>query len=217
MNRMRHMLAPALGAMLLGSGAAVADEHFDIVLEGFQEVPAVSTSGHGTFRMRSSAPFDYELRYDGLEGDVLMAHIHLGQAGVNGGIMVWLCDNPGGPAPDPALPLPPLCGADGAVGTLTGGHLAGPAAQGIDPPGPTEVAEALRALRAGVTYVNVHTTRFPGGEIRGQLVRGVDPVDALRDDLEDLQDAVEGHSHEYLTGRGRGHNKVRASSSGPRF
>jgi hypothetical protein len=32
-------------------------------------------------------------------------------------------------------------------------------------------ADLLAAIRAGTTYVNVHTTAFPGGEIRGQLAR----------------------------------------------
>jgi hypothetical protein len=32
-----------------------------------------------------------------------------------------------------------------------------------------EWEELLRAIRAGVTYVNVHTTGRPGGEIRSQI------------------------------------------------
>jgi hypothetical protein len=32
-----------------------------------------------------------------------------------------------------------------------------------------EFDELVRAIRAGVTYVNVHSETFPGGEIRGQL------------------------------------------------
>jgi hypothetical protein len=27
----------------------------------------------------------------------------------------------------------------------------------------------VRAIRAGVTYVNVHTNKHPGGEIRGNV------------------------------------------------
>lgn len=30
-------------------------------------------------------------------------------------------------------------------------------------------AEAVRAIRAGVTYANVHTMKFTGCEIRGQI------------------------------------------------
>ena len=32
-----------------------------------------------------------------------------------------------------------------------------------------EFDELLRAIRAGATYVNVHSTRWPGGEIRSQI------------------------------------------------
>ena len=31
------------------------------------------------------------------------------------------------------------------------------------------LAELIRAIRDGVTYANVHSTMFPGGEIRGQI------------------------------------------------
>jgi len=32
-----------------------------------------------------------------------------------------------------------------------------------------EFDELLKAIRAGATYVNVHSTRWPGGEIRSQI------------------------------------------------
>jgi CHRD domain len=46
----------------------------------------------------------------------------------------------------------------------------------IGPTGPGVTAgefdELIDAFAAGVTYVNVHTTKYPGGEIRAQLVNG---------------------------------------------
>lgn len=62
-------------------------------------------------------------------------------------------------------------------GSLTRFNLVGPAAQGIagGATGGTaaEFAEIITAIRAGLTYANVHTNKFPGGEIRGQIkVRG---------------------------------------------
>ena len=44
--------------------------------------------------------------------------------------------------------------------------MIGPAGQGVEA---GSFAELVRAIRAGYTYVNVHTTRWPGGEIRGQI------------------------------------------------
>jgi hypothetical protein len=55
----------------------------------------------------------------------------------------------------------------GAVsGVLTQANMIGPAGQGIEP---AEFAEIVAAIRAGVAYVNVHSSVFLGGEIRGQL------------------------------------------------
>jgi len=37
-------------------------------------------------------------------------------------------------------------------------------------------ADLLAAMLAGETYLNIHTTRFPGGEIRGTLMRVPEPA-----------------------------------------
>jgi hypothetical protein len=55
------------------------------------------------------------------------------------------------------------------TGTITAANIIGPAEQGI---APGEFAEAVAAIRAGVAYVNVHSTKLPNGEIRGQLGGG---------------------------------------------
>ncbi len=52
------------------------------------------------------------------------------------------------------------------TGTLTAANVVGPAGQGI---AAGEFAELIRAIRAGKTYANVHSTKFPGGEIRSQI------------------------------------------------
>ena len=44
--------------------------------------------------------------------------------------------------------------------------MVGPADQGIDP---MQFGELVRAIRAGVTYANVHSGTFPNRELRGQL------------------------------------------------
>jgi hypothetical protein len=162
----------AAGIAVLGAagiaGAAVAGQAPGDRggLTGWEEVPAVSTAGGGTFRARiaqDAEEITYELSYGGLAGDVQQAHIHLGQRYVNGGVSVFLCSNLGnGPEGTQACPTP-----EGTVtGTIVPANVIGPAAQGI---AAGEFAELVRAIRAGATYVNVHTTAHPGGEIRKQL------------------------------------------------
>lgn len=166
----------AIGLSLLAASAPAAAETVHARLRGFEEVPAVSSPGRGSFRARierDGSMMQYELEYSGLQGRVFMAHIHVGQHGVNGGIGVWLCGNPADVAPGTVIPPgTPACPVPGGEvsGTLTASSVVGPTGQLI---AAGEFAELLRAIQAGVTYVNVHTTAAsggaPGGEIRGQI------------------------------------------------
>lgn len=139
-------------------------------LTGYQEVPAVSTVASGDFKAKindDDTAIEYELNYSDLEGTVTQAHIHFGQPGVNGGIAVWLCgtaSNPG-PAGTPTCPPPPAT----VTRTVTAADVVGPNGQGI---APGEFEEFLRAVRAGSTYANVHSTKWTGGEVRSQLGPG---------------------------------------------
>ena len=102
-----------------------------------------------------------------MQGDVRQAHIHFGQKGVNGGVSVFLCQTTFNPDP---TGLAPTCLQSGEVtGLLLPANVVGPGGQGISP---GEFAELVAAIRHGVAYVNVHSTLFPGGEIRGQLDHG---------------------------------------------
>ena len=159
------------GALVVAGTAAVAGggKQLKGALDGYEEVPAVSTAAGGTFRAAVAPSGDglsYRLEYSGLEGDVTQAHIHFGQRGVNGAVSVFLCSNLGnGPAGTQPCPAPPAT----VEGTITADDVIGPAAQGI---APGELDELMRAIRAGVTYANVHSSKFPGGEIRSQLRAG---------------------------------------------
>jgi len=157
-------LLAVVTAAVAGGGGRDVREH----LKGYEEVPAVSTTGFGEFRAEvRDGEITYRLTYSGLEGDVLQAHIHLGQERVNGGISAFLCSNLPDPPPDtPACPGPR---AGTVTGTIEPSDVIGPTGQGI---APGEYAELLRAIRAGVTYANVHSSKHPSGEIRAQLERG---------------------------------------------
>jgi hypothetical protein len=156
----------AVASVVATTAVAGGGKELRTQLTGFQEVPAVSTDASGKFRAKlrtSSQEIQYELSYADLTGAVQQAHIHLGQRAVNGGVSVFLCSNlagaPAGTQPCPAAPAT-------ITGTITPANVVGPTDQGIDP---MEFDELVRAIRAGVTYANVHSETFPGGEIRGQL------------------------------------------------
>lgn len=136
-------------------------------LSGLEEDPlALSTTGSGTFRLtvdEEDLTLTYELSYADLEGAVTQAHIHLGGTAQSGGISTFLCSNLGnGPAGTQACPAAPAT----ITGTITAADVIGPAAQGVSA---GEMAELIDAIEADTTYVNVHTTKYPGGEIRSQL------------------------------------------------
>ena len=134
-------------------------------LTGYQEAPAVSTVATGSFEATLNADdtISYTFSYSDLEGAVTQAHIHFGQRDVAGGISVFLCSNLGnGPAGTQPCPPSPAT----ISGTITAADVVGPTGQGI---APTEFSELVRAVRAGMTYANVHSSKFPGGEARGQI------------------------------------------------
>lgn len=167
MTKSRFPLLLAILACLVAALPATAQTQFGTRLRAFDEVPALSTPGAGRFTAtfdEDSRELTYELEYRNLEGTVTQAHIHFGAPWTAGGIVLFLCSNLGnGPAGTPACPSDPAT-VTGTVGPadVTGGALN----QGI---APGEMFSVLRALRAGLGYVNVHSTTWPGGEIRGQL------------------------------------------------
>jgi hypothetical protein len=148
--------------VVLGQSSQGSNESHKADLTGYEEVPAVSSTGTGKLRLKvneDSQTIEYELSYENLEGTTTTAsHIHLGQKGVNGGVIAFFC---GGGGKDPCTP-----GSGTFTGTIVPADIIGPAAQGL---AAGEFAEVLRALRAGQIYVNVHTNKHPGGEIRGQV------------------------------------------------
>jgi hypothetical protein len=139
------------------------------------EVPAISSGARGRFKATvdpENQTISFELSYEGLEDVPQQAHIHVGQRRVNGGISVFLCGNP--PMVPPAtFPQPQPCPASPATitGVLTAANIVGPEAQGIAASQGTvnEFDELVDMLRQGLTYANVHSAKFPSGEIRGQV------------------------------------------------
>jgi hypothetical protein len=164
------LLLVGLLAIVVAATTAQSGDEFSANLLGYEEVPAISTTGGGSFRARvtgGGTTIDYRLSYSGLS-NVFAAHIHFGQMSVNGGVSAFLCG--GGDKPT----CPPSGGT--VTGTIDAADVIGPTGQGI---APGQIDELIAAMMSGVTYVNVHTSDgvdppntgpgdFPGGEIRGQ-------------------------------------------------
>jgi hypothetical protein len=157
-------------AVLALTEPVTAQESFGARLRGFEEVPSVSSAGQGFFFATlnpAGTSLDYTVVYFGLQGSVTQSHIHVGNPGVNGGIVLFFCTNL---APPAGVPLPPPCpatsGQNSVSGTLTAANVITQTAQGV---AAGEFSEVIRAIRSGFSYANVHTDQFPAGEIRGQV------------------------------------------------
>src|ERR671919_2907077 len=138
-------------AMLATVSAAYAgDLKFEAELSGAHEVPPVTTEGVGEAKFESDGmSVAFELKWDDLTTPAFAAHIHCGVTGMNGPVGVTL-----------------FSGAGGTEGEVTGSFTAPDAGNGC---GWDDLADVLGAMAAGGTYVNIHTTQRPGGEIRGQI------------------------------------------------
>jgi CHRD domain len=157
---------------------------FKARLRGLGEAPPVATQATGSFTATLSSDgstLNYTVTYKNLNAQVLFSHIHFGFTKEVGGVMVFLCGPAAGAAggPPAGFPNPPAC-PDTTSGTVTGtvtvANVVGPNGQGITPA--ADFAKVVQAMREGAAYVNVHSTRSPGGEIRG-------PVVVQRDDDDD--------------------------------
>jgi hypothetical protein len=167
-RRVKVAVASALVAGAAAAGTVAFADGGDSIREtltGYQEDPLViSTPGSGDLRA-SIGPkgISYQLTYAGTEAPVTQAHIHLGGRHQSGGISVFLCSNLGN-GPPGTQACPPAGGT--ISGTISADDVIGPVDQGI---AAREFGELVDAIRARVTYVNVHTEKYPAGEIRAQL------------------------------------------------
>jgi hypothetical protein len=124
-------------------------------LSGDQEVPARETqaTGQAIFQLsKDGTMLYYKLIVANLD-NVLVSHIHLGAAGANGSPVAFLYG--------------PLLIQGTSNGIIAEGHIT--AANLVGPLAGHPLSDLIENINLGLTYVNVHTTRYPGGEIRGQL------------------------------------------------
>jgi hypothetical protein len=177
---MKKLLSLVFLVPVFSIATAASDDivSFRARLRGLNEVPPVATQATGSFTATLSSDggmLSYTVTYSDLNAQVLFSHIHFGFPREATGIMVFLCGPNAGAAggPPAGFPNPPACpdATSGTVsGTVTAANVIGPNTQGITPA--ADFAKVVQALREGAAYVNVHTTRSPSGEIRGQVKGG---------------------------------------------
>jgi hypothetical protein len=136
---------------------------FAAVLIGHNEVPAIHTNGMGklTLTVNNDNSLSFELTYANLSSPAQVAHVHFGQPNVNGGVSFFFC---GGAKP--ACPPGNTSAPATVTGTVAASDVMAIPTQGM-PAG--DLGAIVGEIKAGFAYANVHTTNFPGGEIRGQL------------------------------------------------
>ena len=159
----RALFIATLSAVVLLPAAASANGFAFASLQGFNEDPSVVTDASGNFTaVRVGDEIHFSLRYKNIASFVAQAHIHIGQPHTNGGVSLFLCNStPTGPQPRPCAQ-----GSGAVEGTITSADVIGPAGQGVQP---GDLDAVIKAMKAGATYVNVHSADFPTGEIRGQV------------------------------------------------
>jgi hypothetical protein len=139
------LAAPAFAA----TAAYAATEQFQATLKGSSEVPPTGSPGTGTLTASLdtiSMKLDYTLTWSGLTGPATMAHFHgPAAAGTNAGVQVVI-----GGKKMPGMSMGPTSPVH-AQATLT--------------------ADQMAQLEHGDWYVNVHSAKFPKGEIRGQVTK----------------------------------------------
>jgi hypothetical protein len=157
MRRLSLALA-ALFILAASSQAQAQTITFNASLSGGNEVPPVVTGSAGNAVVTwnpTTRTGTYRVDVYNMPVGTTQSHIHVGAANVGGPVVINFTVPPGGISNDYAL-----------QGTFACSDVVARAAQGIN-----SCEDFEQALVLGNTYVNVHSTANPGGEIRGQLIR----------------------------------------------
>jgi hypothetical protein len=168
---LRHAcLQHSAAALILAFGIAAAPASAQVfigTLSGDQEVPPADTPGSGTAIVTVSGnSMDVNVVFMDLLGPTTAAHIHCcAPPGANAGVA--------SPVPTfPGFPAGVTSGVYHQVFDLALASFYNPAFLATHGGDPLAARDALvTAMVSGNTYFNIHTTSFPGGEIRGQLIQ----------------------------------------------
>src|SRR5712671_1069608 len=123
-GKMRYRIWLAVMGSFLAIATVAKADQIGALLTGYEESPSVSTTASGEFTA-TIAPggtvISYTETYSGLQAPVTQSHIHVGQLGVNGSIVIFLCQTAANPDP---TGLAPHCPQEGTVsGTITSANV----------------------------------------------------------------------------------------------
>ena len=158
--RLPSMSVITLAALTLACGSSTSTTPqtvtYTAALKGSNEAPTPNTStatGAATATLTSGV-LTYSVTFAGLSSGATAGHIHIGIPGVAGPAIVG------------------FSGVTSTSGTLTG--TVNMTAANVANTSATLVISGdslLKAINNGNAYVNIHSSNFPSGEIRGQLVK----------------------------------------------
>lgn len=157
---MRRALTLAIAGLfvLLVSAAQAQAQVYTLVaqLSGGNEVPGIASGSGGTATVTVDATaktISWVVDVYNLPSGVTQSHIHAGSPGVAGPVII-------------NFPVTVAVSNDFRyTGTAGASEVVARPAQGVN-----GIDDAIQAILAGQTYVNVHSQINPGGEIRGQLI-----------------------------------------------
>jgi len=140
----------------LAPNAPAAHPAFVAQMSGFEEEPGANTLASGTAGFQWAADGNsvyYTITVTDSSAQLVAAHLHLAPRGEAGPVIVPLCGTPSKP-----------CNTEGVVtqGSFTSGDFTGPYANDV-------LSRLVNDSMNGMIYVNVHSTKHPAGEARGQL------------------------------------------------
>jgi hypothetical protein len=143
--------------ILLSASLGMAASHgvFKAKLTGKQEVPAAMTkaSGEAIFKLsKDGKEITYTLDVKNIE-NAKAAHIHEGKKGKEGGVVVGLFAGPKKEGMFSGVLAKGMITDKDLTGTLAG----------------KTIGDLVVLIKNGGAYVNVHTDKYPGGEVRGQI------------------------------------------------
>jgi hypothetical protein len=178
---MRYV-SPALvimAALVLQTPAAHAvPMTFAANLTGAAEIPPVASPGFGQATVvldPTANTLHVDITFGGLTSGTTASHIHCCVASGAPGNFIVATTTP----TFPNFPLGVTSGTYDQTLDLTLASSYNPVFVADEGGLPQAEAALIAAIESGANYLNIHTTNFPGGEIRGILVAAPEPASLI--------------------------------------